>query len=365
MNATILKIGEKAMKTIRNAYEKDRDHLVRLDRDFVVGTLAESFPYGEKDLPVLDWRCEDFSIVARVLTLYARPDPICDGATLAPDRLAGVDLARGYIPHDFLYTHLDEMAADEKWKAAGWTEASLRAFFDAILGKMIEAEEKDKRKAPWRSRLYYAGVRLFGGIAHRLGLSTAVLALAVAGCAIPDVIAPSGEEPVYTVVKRTEEYGKHEERVFPSSPSSPVEEATEEHGKHEEEAYPPSSVDLDFRYGGFKGGRAVEEPGCRIGSLKVGKDKLAYKWEAGGCEALGAKDKADYSQTVACAFFWDGKKWVGGKFDWISTSRTSRGFENIKSGYNGWDSAAFFGAKKHGFCIVSKDGKKRSNFIEE
>lgn len=339
------------MKTIRNAYEKDRDHLVRLDRDFVVGTLAESFHYGENDLPVLDWRCEDFSIVARVLTLYARPDPICDGATLAPDRLAGVDLARGYIPHDFLYTHLDEMAADEKWKAAGWTEASLRAFFDAILGKMIEAEEKKKGKKPWRSRLYYAGVRLFGGIAHRLGLSTAVLALAVAGCAIPAAIEPSGEEPAYTVVKRTEEYGKHEER-----------EKTE---KEVSTSSPSSSVDLDFRYGGFKGGKAEEAAGCRIGSLKVGKDKLTYKWEAGGCEALGAKDKADYSQTVACAFFWDGKKWVGGKFDWISTSRTSRGFENIKSGYNGWDSAAFFGAKKHGFCIVSKDGKKRSNFIED
>lgn len=358
MNATILKIGGKTMAKIRDAYEKDRDHLVRLDGDFLVGRLVESFHYGEKDLPVLDWRCQDFSIVDRTLTLYASPEPICDGATCAPDKLAGVDIAPGYLPHDYLYTHLDEMAADEAWRAAGWTKESLRAFFDAILGNMIEAEERKKGKAPWRSRLYHAGVRIFGGIAHRLGLSTTVLALAVAGCAIPDVIVPSGEEPVYTVVKRTTENTENTEKESQATSVPSVPSVVEERDAAPE-------PELEYRYGGFKGGRAKEEPGCRIGSLKVGKDKLTYKWEAGGCEALGAKDKADYSQTVACAFYWDGSRWVGGKFDWISTSRTSRGFEKIKSGYNGWDSAAFFGAKKHGFCIVSKDGKKRSNFIEE
>ena len=355
MNGKILTIGAKAMKKLKDAYERDRDHLVRLDRDFVVGTLCESFPYGEKDLPVLDWRCEDFSIVSRVLTLYARPDPICDGATLAPDKLAGVDLAAGYIPHDFLYTHLDEMAADERWKEAGWTEASLRAFFDAILGRMIEREEKKRGKAPWRSRLYYAGVRLFGGIAHRLGLSTAALLLAVAGCAIPDVIVPSGEEPEYTVVARSDG-----QTVVPSDGQ------TEEHGKHEEEVStfsPSSSVELDFRYGGFKGGKAVEDPATQISNLKISKSGLSYKWAKGdlGNWGLGKTEAG----ALACVFYWDGKKWVGGKFDWISTSRTTRGWENVKSGYNGWDADAFFGAKRHAFCIVSKDGKKRTNLLEE
>lgn len=124
-------------------------------------------------------------------------------------------------------------------------------------------------------------------------------------------------------------------------------------------------VSMNFRYGGFKAKNPQEVAGCQIGSLKVGSDKMTYKWIKGGCEALGAKDKGDYSQTVACAFYEDGGRWVGGKFDWISTSRTSRSFDNIKSGYNGWDAAAFFGAKRHGFCIVSKDGKRRSNFIED
>lgn len=341
----------KAMKKAKNAWEKDRDHLVRLDGDFLVGRLVESFRYGEKVLPVLDWRCKDFSIVDRTLTLYASPDPICDGATLAPDRLAGVDIAPGYLPHDYLYTHLDEMSADEAWRAAGWTKESLRAFFDAILGNMVEHEEKRKGKKPWRSRLYHAGVRLFGGIAHRLGLSTAVLALAVAGCAIPAAIEPSGEEPVYTVVKRNEgtACGRNEGSGEAGNEGPAV-------GGNEE---------LDFRFGGFRGERAKEEPGCRIGSLRVTKDGLSFKWERGGCETLGAAGREDYSKTVACAFYWDGARWVGGKFDWISTSRTSRSFENIRDGYGGWSGSDFFAAKRHGFCIVSNDGKKRSNFIED
>ena len=126
-----------------------------------------------------------------------------------------------------------------------------------------------------------------------------------------------------------------------------------------------SSPVLEYRFGGFKGAGAQEVSGCRIGSLKVSSDKLTYKWVKGGCETLGARSIGDYSQTVACAFYQDGDRWIGGKFDWISTSRTSRSFENIKAGYNGWDANAFFGAKRHGFCIVSKDGRKRSNFIED
>jgi hypothetical protein len=121
----------------------------------------------------------------------------------------------------------------------------------------------------------------------------------------------------------------------------------------------------DWRFGGFNGSRATEVPGCRIGSLRVTRSGLSYKWESGGCEALGASSREDYSRTLACAFYWDGTKWVGGKYDYVSTSRTSRTFENIDEGYGGWNASEFFGAKRHGFCIVSTDGKRRSNFIED
>lgn len=125
------------------------------------------------------------------------------------------------------------------------------------------------------------------------------------------------------------------------------------------------SLALDFRYGGFKGGGAKEDSRCRIGSFRMSLDGMSYKWVSGGCEALGATSREDYDHTVACAFYWDGNKWVGGKFDWVSTSRTYRDFENIRTGYGGWDAVAFFRATKHAFCIVSADGKKRSNLIED
>lgn len=120
---------------------------------------------------------------------------------------------------------------------------------------------------------------------------------------------------------------------------------------------------LVFRFGGFDGSRAKEVAGCRIGSFWMDRDAMSYKWVSGGCEALGASDRGDYSHTVACAFYWDGSLWIGGKFDWISSSRTTRSFENIHNGYGGWDAGAFFSAKRRAFCIVSADGKRRSNIL--
>jgi hypothetical protein len=48
----------------------------------------------------------------------------------------------------------------------------------------------------------------------------------------------------------------------------------------------------------------------------------------------------------------------------ISTSRTTRDFVNIKDGYNGWNWRAFVDAERRSFCIVSADGKKRTNLAE-
>ena len=82
----------------------------------------------------------------------------------------------------------------------------------------------------------------------------------------------------------------------------------------------------------------------------------------GGCENLGAGSKEDPA-CLACLFCLIGGKWIGGKFDWISTSRTSRDFKNVSDGYNGWDKGAIGKAAKYAFVIVSRDGKKRTNVI--
>jgi hypothetical protein len=66
---------------------------------------------------------------------------------------------------------------------------------------------------------------------------------------------------------------------------------------------------------------------------------------------------------VACLFCYSGGKWVGGKFDWVSTSRRTRDFKNIHEGYHGWSPTVFKNATAYAFVIVSKDGKSRSNVI--
>lgn len=120
---------------------------------------------------------------------------------------------------------------------------------------------------------------------------------------------------------------------------------------------------LEWTYGGFKGNKAELATGCVISSLKVSSSGMTYKWSEGGCEKLGAADKGDHTQTLACFFVYDGRSWKGGKFDWISTSRTTRSFENIKDSYNGWPFDAVDTAKSCAFVIVSANGKRRSNVI--
>lgn len=119
---------------------------------------------------------------------------------------------------------------------------------------------------------------------------------------------------------------------------------------------------LRWPWGGFDGSKAALSDKARIKALKVTASGLSYAWESGGCEDLGASSKTDAS-CLACFFCFDGSAWRGGKFEWISTSRTSRSTGNIESGYNGWDAAAFRSAKAHAFCIVSKDGRRRTNVI--
>lgn len=119
---------------------------------------------------------------------------------------------------------------------------------------------------------------------------------------------------------------------------------------------------LKWPWGGFDGSKAALSDRARIKALKVTASGLSYSWESGGCEDLGASSKTDAS-CLACLFCFDGSAWRGGKFEWISTSRTSRSTGNIESGYNGWDAAAFRSAKAHAFCIVSKDGRRRTNVI--
>lgn len=150
-------------------------------------------------------------------------------------------------------------------------------------------------------------------------------------------------------------------------PEEPPIEPPEE--PEEPEEPPVETVDeipfssLAWLMGGHNGAKSAINPSVKIGSLAVKKDGMSYKWVTGNCEKLGASNSGDASKTLACMFYKNaGGKWVGGKFDWISTSRKTRDFKNIHSGYNGWDADGFKGASEFCFVIVGTN-KKRSNVI--
>ena len=128
----------------------------------------------------------------------------------------------------------------------------------------------------------------------------------------------------------------------------------------------PAADEADYSaftwaYGGFNGSRAaLSEP--RIASLRMnGMSGLSYRWAGPNLSAwgLGHTDAA----ALACLFLQraDGS-WVGGKFDWISSSRTTRDFKNL-GGYNGWTLAGIPNPCRAAFVIVSADGRRRSNVI--
>ena len=128
----------------------------------------------------------------------------------------------------------------------------------------------------------------------------------------------------------------------------------------------PAADEADYSaftwaYGGFNGARAaLDKP--RIESLRMnGMSGLSYRWAGPNLSAWGLSHTD--AGALACLFLQraDGS-WVGGKFDWISSSRTTRDFKNL-GGYNGWTLAGIPNPCRAAFVIVSADGRRRSNVI--
>lgn len=119
---------------------------------------------------------------------------------------------------------------------------------------------------------------------------------------------------------------------------------------------------LNFSYGGFNGSSA-QISSATIGNLRVSNDGLSYSWVGDDLSAWGLSD-GDSSGALACFFIKENSGgWNGGKMDWISSSRTSRDFHNITTGYHGWTLSKAPNPCEVAFVIVSKDGRKRTNVI--
>ena len=119
---------------------------------------------------------------------------------------------------------------------------------------------------------------------------------------------------------------------------------------------------ITWCYGGFDGSKAEEDKKVQISNFKMDDRAMSIHWDS-GMEAWGYGHSDP--KGIACVFFYDEKSdtWFGGKFEFISTSRSTREWTNIKGKYKGWDYNPFINAKRHAFCVASGNGLKRSNFV--
>lgn len=189
-----------AVKAVR----ADRSNKYRLLEDWEVGRFIHSLP--DYDGPFI-------RLKNGVLICKASADPILDGATLAPDKIADVDLAVAWIPHDFLYTEMDAMAASDFYKTAGITASTLRKYADIVLYECIKALAMQSKgfKRFWLkgvARIYYSAARTFGGVAHTIGKILAIVLFCgflsgCSGCAAPNgIFSPTFEDsPQYERVE--------------------------------------------------------------------------------------------------------------------------------------------------------------------
>ena len=143
-----------------------------------------------------------------------------------------------------------------------------------------------------------------------------------------------------------------------------VEDIEQEAGHHDGPSTPNVSSVSIVSKGNPNVSNAKEDPNVQIKGLKInGRSGLSYSFSKNDLGQWGyAKDQTD---GIAVAGYLDGSSYVCRKFDWISSSRHTRDFKNINTGYNGWEPEKFYSAKKHCFFIMSKDGKKRTNIITD
>ena len=121
-------------------------------------------------------------------------------------------------------------------------------------------------------------------------------------------------------------------------------------------------ADLQWRYGGFNGAGADFDQ-VTLSNASCNGKRYAYTFDV-GMSAWGIAH-GDAGHTICAVFVeQDGGQWVGGKFDWVSTSRTFRDLHHVES-YNNWPSSGWKLPLrgKVAFVIVHKDRARRSNVI--
>lgn len=122
---------------------------------------------------------------------------------------------------------------------------------------------------------------------------------------------------------------------------------------------------LNFTYGGFKaGGAVITDQSPLISNLTFDKRSLYFKYDKG----LSGWGLAHSEAGAICAVFFKNTegKWIGGKFDWISTSRASRELKHCTTEptYSNWTMAGIPNPCEAVFVIFDRTGRQRSNILK-
>ena len=119
-------------------------------------------------------------------------------------------------------------------------------------------------------------------------------------------------------------------------------------------------TNLVWKFGGVDASAAVAD-GPAIQMLRCSAEGMAFDWVRDLSSWGLAHDDAG---ALACLFVQTANgEWIGGKFEWISSSRHNRSFENVFEGYNGWTLAGIPRSTMVAFVVVSRNGSRRSNVI--
>ncbi len=375
--ATARKVAKMADKVIKYI-KADNEACFGLDEEVSVVLDGEGIAYIRgNQLAVCDTADGSLSISAVwsngwLVRLTAHQFPASSHLWNGPDVIANNQYRSmlASLFHDLIWEHANELA--EAW---GVTKQDVLTWGDGVLYALWMYASEDSFRGRIEARVAWQVCEWSRGWYHSLkkllGLHSILFALLLAGCGTPpdwQVVEISGTNAVLRAMGRQME--DKQKNCLPEAVTNKNEVADAEIvGKTDtlpttKESSTVDTVDfaaLDWCWGGFKGGGAKTVDGAEITALKVTASGLSYKWAKGGCEKLGASSSTDYSATLACLFVRVGGKWQGGKVDWISTSRTTRDFANVREGYNGWRKDAIEAADAYAFCVVSKDGRKRTN----
>ena len=364
-----MKAGQKVFKYIK----ADNEMSYGLDEEVSVVLMGDGVAYVGTTLVPREYTTKDGALtIAQTadaidwgVRLVAHPFPVESHLWNGPDVIANNQYRSmlASLFHDLIWEHGDELA-----KAWGVTKQDVLRWGDGVLYALWMYASEDSIRGRIEARVAWQVCEFSRGWYHSLkkilGLHCLAFALLLAGCGTPPdwtVAEISGTNAIHRAMGRVEV-------VAPAAePPEAVQDGEPAVAPVVAPVTPTASADavdfasLEWAWGGFKGGSAKLAEGVEIGSLKVTADGMSYKWVRGGCEKLGATSREDADHTICALFCKLDGKWQGGKFDWISTSRLSRDFKNVRDGYGGWRKDAIEAAEAYAFVICSKDGKRRSN----